>query len=298
MSSLLSSLLHLPGSIPSEWPDDPVRAHRDPANFAHLLTRQAVDALIDADCLAMRHVALLKDSKVVEPVTYADGDMPRRGVLREHLDEGGTLSVRQLERLVPAIAHLQQALHAETGHLTHVNAYYTPAGAHGLKYHYDPYVTLIIQLSGRKMWPMHPPVVENPVREYQSFHVVGFTSEQRHFLEHTPPDQSHTLEPGDVMWLPRGWVHSPYTVGDEPSLHLTVAIKERTPHWAVSVLAGELLAQALVDPAMRRTIVPADLLDSPESPTGHARAYLLGALLKADEKEMAEVLRRAALVEG
>lgn len=298
MSSLLSSLLHLPGSITSEWPVEPVRAHRDPANFAHLLTRKALDALIDADCLALRHVALLRDSRVVEPVTYADGDMPRRGVIRGHLDEGGTLSVRQLERLVPAIAHLQQRLHEETGHLTHVNAYYTPAGGHGLKYHYDPYVTLILQLSGRKTWPMHRPFAENPVREYQSFHVVGFTADQREFLERTAPEQSHTLEPGDVMWLPRGWVHSPYTEGDEPSLHLTVAIKERTPHWAASTLAGELLAQALVDPAMRRTIVPADLLDNPAAPAAHARAYLLGALLKADEKELAEVLRMAALLEG
>ncbi|KQX52809.1 hypothetical protein ASE09_06015 [Streptomyces sp. Root66D1] len=51
----------------------------------------------------------------------------------------------------------------------HVNAYLTPPGAQGLKYHYDPYVTLIVQLAGRKAWPLHPPFVENPTTEYGNF---------------------------------------------------------------------------------------------------------------------------------
>lgn len=291
----LASLLDNPHELLSKWPTEPVISHRAPAAFADFLTMREVDDLIDTDCVALRNVALLKDGKVVEPGLYADGDLPRRGVVRQHLDEGGTVSLRQLERLRPSLAQLQQALHQETGHLTHVNAYLTPAGAHGLRYHYDPYVTLILQLSGRKTWPVHRPFAVNPVREYQSFHVVGFTPEQRHFLEYTAPEQSITLEPGDVLWLPRGWVHSPYTVGDEPSLHLTVAIKERTPHWAVSVLAGEIMAQALIDPAMRETIAPEQLLDDPAQSAAQARAYLLGALLKADEKDIAELLRTAAL---
>jgi hypothetical protein len=293
----LTSLLDNSHELLSKWPTEPVISHRDPAAFADLLTMREVDDLIDTDCVALRNIALLKDGKVVEPAVYADGDLPRRGVVRQHLDGGGTVSLRQLERLRPSLARLQQALHKETGHLTHVNAYLTPAGAHGLRYHYDPYVTLILQLSGRKTWPLHRPFAVNPVREYQSFHVVGFTPEQRRFLEYTEPEQSVTLEPGDVLWLPRGWVHSPYTVGDEPSLHLTVAIKERTPHWAVSMLAGEILAQALVDPAMRETIAPEQLLDDPSPTAAQARAYLLGSLLKADEKDIAELLRTAALRE-
>lgn len=293
----LTMLLDSPEEIRAKWPTEPVVCHRGPAAFTDLLTMGEADALIDTECLALRNLVLLKDSAVVEPATYADGDLPRRGVVRRHLEEGGTISLRQLERLKPAIAQLQQTLHRETGHLTHVNAYLTPTGAHGLKYHYDPYVTLILQVSGRKTWPLHRPFTVNPVREYGSFHVVGFTPEQRRFLEFTEPVQSITLEPGDVLWLPRGWVHSPYTVGDEPSLHLTVAIRERTPHWAVSVLAGEITAQALIDPAMRETITPDQLLDDPSHAAAHARAYLLGALLKADDREIADLLRAAALRE-
>ncbi|MER8044362.1 cupin domain-containing protein [Streptomyces sp. NPDC094032] len=124
-----------------------------------------------------------------------------------------------------ALAHLwsldsvlRREIQGETGCLVHVNAYLTPPGAQGLKYHYDPYVTLIVQLSGRKAWPLHPPFVENPMTEHGNFLERGFTREERHHLAHTAPVRTFTLEPGDVFWLPRGFVHSPYAVGHEPSL--------------------------------------------------------------------------------
>ncbi|MEW1902985.1 MULTISPECIES: JmjC domain-containing protein [unclassified Streptomyces] len=62
----------------------------------------------------------------------------------------------------------------------------------------------------------------------------------------TAPGQSFALEPGDVFWLPRGYVHSPYAVGGEPSLHLTFALKERTFHWLASEMTRECLIGALL----------------------------------------------------
>jgi ribosomal protein L16 Arg81 hydroxylase len=290
----LNLLLDNPTEVLAKWPREPLRSHRDPAAFEHLITLDEINRLVDADCLALRNVALLKDSKIVEKAAYADGDMPRRGALRAHLNAGGTLSLRQLERFSPAIARLYDDLRQETGFLVHVNAYLTPPGCQGLKYHYDPYVTLILQLSGSKTWPVHRPFTENPVREYGSYHEVGFTSEQLEFLAYTAPLQSFTLEPGDVLWLPRGWVHSPYTEGAEPSLHLTVAFKERTYHWLAGQIMAELLAQALVDPEMRQEVPPAELTSAPGRAVEEMRAYLIGALLRMDQGEAAELVRAAA----
>ncbi|WP_348533225.1 cupin domain-containing protein [Kitasatospora sp. MAA4] len=253
-----------------------------------------MDQLIDSGCVATRNVSLLKDSKILERYTYADGDMPRRGALREHLDSGGTISLRALETLVPSIAQLYRDLQNETGYGVHVNAYLTPAGAQGLKYHYDPYVTLILQLAGSKAWPVHDPFVTNPVREYGSYHTNGFTDEQLQFLANTPPKATYTLKPGDVFWLPRGYVHSPYTVGDEPSLHLTVAFKERTYHWLAQQLAEEVLAQALVDPSMREEVQPVAVTADPSDAIQQMRVYLIGALIKLDAEEAATRVMEAA----
>ncbi|WP_197085322.1 JmjC domain-containing protein [Saccharothrix sp. ST-888] len=292
---MLKTLIDNADEVLARWPEQPQRYRREPSAFEHLLTLAEVDRLIDAECLAMRNLALIKDSSVVEKWMYADGDMPRKGSIRAHLDAGGTISVRSLERLVPSIADLHRSLQEETGYGVHINAYLTPAGHQGLKYHFDPYVTLILQLSGSKAWPVHEPFVENPVKEYASFHTVGFTVEQKRYLANTPPAQTFTLEPGDVLWLPRGYVHSPYTVGDESSLHLTVAFKERTYHWVAEQLAHEVLAQALVDPAMREWVQPIEITRNPSEAIRQMRAYLIGAFLKLDAAEAAQRVQEAAL---
>ncbi|MGW3294503.1 JmjC domain-containing protein [Streptomyces xiamenensis] len=277
------------------WPTTPHLCHRSPAAFHSLLTREEVDDLIDHDCLALRNVVLLKENRPVETHRYTDGDAPRRGALRRHLNEGGTLSLRRLERLKPSLAVLHRELVEETGYAVHINAYCTPAGAQGLKYHYDPYLTLIVQLSGSKAWPIHRPFVANPVRGHLSFHQVGFTAQQRHYLEHAAPEETYTLRPGDVLWLPRGYVHSPYTVGEEPSLHLTIAFKERTWHWVAGQLTEAVLERALHDPAMRGAVAPRDITTDPVRAVKEMRAYLVGALLTLDQGAMAGLIREAAL---
>ncbi|MER6942470.1 cupin domain-containing protein [Nonomuraea sp. NPDC000554] len=297
MLESLKSLIDDPDEAIKAWPQEPRLYRRDPASFRHLLTLEEVEQLVDAECLALRNVVLLKDSVISDPCRYGDEDlpgMPQRGAIRAHLNDGGTISLRGLERLKPAIAKLHAGLTDETGYRVHANAYLTPAGAQGIKYHFDPYLTLIVQLHGRKAWPVHEPFVVNPVREYGSFHLTGFTPEQRHFLEHTPPERIYTLEPGDVFWLPRGWLHSPYTVGDQPSLHITIAFKERTPHWAAQQLITEVLALALQDEQMRATLPPAAVVGDPRAAVQEAREYLIGSLMTADVEEMAELLRVAA----
>ncbi|MET8680023.1 cupin domain-containing protein [Streptomyces sp. NPDC004647] len=291
----LETLIDNPDTVLARWPSEPLRFHREPAAFHHLLTLPEVEELVDAECLPMRNVVLLKDGEVAEKYTYADGDMPRRGAVRAHLNGGGSISLRELERMKPSIAGLYRALHAQSGYQVHVNAYLTPAGAQGLKYHYDPYVTLILQLSGRKTWPVHRPFVQNPVQEFESFHLVGFTPEQRHYLANTPPVAEFTLAPGDVLWLPRGWPHSPYTVGDEPSLHLTVAFKERTFHWLAAQLVDDVLAQALVDPQMREALAPREVTEDTEPAVRLMREYLIGALLHMDVPAAAKYAQAAAL---
>jgi hypothetical protein len=294
---MLSTLIDNADEVKAAWPRHPRLYHRDPVTFSHLLTLPEVERLVDAECLAMRNVVMVKDSVITDPCRYGDDDlpgMPRRGAVRGHLDNGGTISLRGLERLKPAIADLHAGLTHETGYRVHMNAYLTPPGEQGIKYHYDPYLTLIVQLHGRKAWPVHSPCIENPVREYGSYHIVGFTPQQRHFLAHTPPEQVFTLEPGDVFWLPRGWMHSPHAVGDDPSLHLTVAFKERTPQWAAQQVITEILALALKDPQMRETLPPDAIVGESRVAVTEARDYLVGSLMTMDIDEMAELVRAAA----
>ncbi|WP_274032565.1 JmjC domain-containing protein [Streptomyces sp. MMBL 11-1] len=290
----LSTLITDPESVLAAWPRTPRLYHHAADTFADLLTLDEVNELIDEECIAMRNLVLIKDGSLIERRLFGDGDLPYPGAVREHINNGGTISLRQLQELRPSISRLRREVQAATGCLVHANAYLTPPDSQGLKYHYDPYVTLIIQIAGRKAWPLHPPIVENPTKEHGNFLGRGFTHEERVYLANTPPAQTFTLEPGDVFWLPRGYLHSPHTVGEETSLHITLAMKERTAHWVAEQMASEILEQAIVDPAMREELQPAALFRDPVAAVNDMRTYLQGALMLMDTKEMGERLVRVA----
>ncbi|MFD4858398.1 JmjC domain-containing protein [Streptomyces atratus] len=271
-------------TIRKSWPTQPQVYSHDPAAFRDLLTMEEVDDIIDSGCIAARNVVVLRDGAVVEPYEYTDstGDMPRSGAIRTHLDGGGSISLRLLHTLYPTLAHLKDDIQNETGCRAHVNAYLTPGEQQGLRYHYDPYVTLIVQLHGRKIWHLHPPFVERPTEEHDNFRLRSFSDDEYRYLANTPPARSVTLTPGDVFWLPRGWVHSPVTTGADASLHLTFALKERTRAWLVEHLADILVRHARADFDAREVISPADLFDNAGDVLQWARQYMIGAAMALD----------------
>jgi ribosomal protein L16 Arg81 hydroxylase len=283
----------------THWPTEPIVYHHQPGTFDHLLTMGEVDALIDNDCLPNRNVRIIRDGEIVDDREYSDiADMPRKGAVRALINDGASLSVRLLQTLKPALSILRREVATETGYETHFNAYLTPPGQHGLRFHFDPYVTLVIQLHGSKLWPLHRPFVENPVEEYANFRHRGFTEAEREYLQTTEPVREVLLRPGDVFWLPRGWVHSPHNLnGDETSLHLTFALKQRTLYWAAEEITSVILRHILQDPAARAGIQPADLLGRPEATADDVRSVLIGALMALDATEMGNTLRRTAQIE-
>ncbi|THA72481.1 cupin [Streptomyces sp. A0642] len=290
----LDNLVGPINGILEDWPDRPQTYRHNPADLRELLTMETVDELIDSGCIANRNVVLLRDGGVVEAFEYSsDGSMPRKGSIRAHLDQGGSISLRELHTLYPALAHLKDEIQGQTGCRTHVNAYLTPGNQQGLRYHYDPYVTLIVQLHGRKTWHLHPPMVASPTEEHDNYRLRGWTDEERRFLATTPP-RDVVLEPGDVFWLPRGWVHSVETAGDVPSLHLTFALKERTQAWLIEHITGIIVEHAHADLDARQTIPPVDLLGDSTKVMRWARQYLIGAVMAVNSEATIESARTKA----
>ncbi|MFD3663477.1 hypothetical protein ACFWVF_23295 [Streptomyces sp. NPDC058659] len=111
-------LAELADNVPEilkNWPTLPTLFRRDPGALAHLWSIGDLNALVDAECVPARNVVLVKDGRVLERYAYIDGDMPRPGAIRAHLDDGGTVSVRQLQTVKPALSVLRREIQDETG---------------------------------------------------------------------------------------------------------------------------------------------------------------------------------------
>jgi hypothetical protein len=239
----------------STWPDQPEKRPGVLSEITSWLSFELLEALIDSNSLEPRHLSLIANGELVSRERFVADDRIVGGAVRAHLNQGGTVSLRALEDRLPSVRAACEDLSDQLGHPTQANAYLTPPGRQGFSHHWDTHITVAIQIHGQKTWELAAPVVEAPVFPHLAWPKVGFTDEQNDRLQNSPPEQSILLTPGDVLWVPRGWIHNPFSAGssdDPPSLHLTIGIRQRT----VADTAANLVTQAWTQPDLRRALPP------------------------------------------
>ena len=187
----------------------------DPRRAASLLPRWTIDRLIASDFLPAKRLEALRNGEVVAPHLYRteDGRL-RLGALDTLIAEGVSFIVNGIDDDVPAIARLSDSLERKLGHSVWVNSYITHGRGGALPPHYDDHDVIVLQAHGKKRWfghgaPHPSPIVRSPDGE-----------------DFGPPQWDVLLEPGDVLYLPRGEVHHTSVEGS-PSVHLTLGIDTR-----------------------------------------------------------------------
>jgi len=196
--------------------------------FSDLLSVDDVDEMVAERGLRtpfFRTVA--KGSGLPSPVRRATAggrtltDLVDADALHAQHTDGATLVLNALHRTHPPLARFCRQLAAELGHATQCNAYVTPGGdARGFDFHHDTHDVFVLQVSGRKRWIVHEPVLRLPL-----------PSQKRAGDDLVPegaePLLDVELEAGDALYLPRGYVHAAVTT-DEHSVHLTVGVLSTT----------------------------------------------------------------------
>ncbi len=129
-------------------------------------------------------------------------------------ERGATIVLQGLHLSRPELGAFCRALERALGHPAQVNAYYTPRSAQGLPVHHDTHDVFVLQVSGEKRWLVYEPRLELPLRNQKYSPDLG---------EPGPTVHDLVLRPGDMLYLPRGWLHEALT-SDSDSLHLTVGV--------------------------------------------------------------------------
>jgi ribosomal protein L16 Arg81 hydroxylase len=207
------------------WEKRPLIVQRqNPDFYADLFT------LSDFESAIMRSPAYVMTANEAKHKTAKP--VPGLEKLLQDMRDGDTLALPQLNRHEPKLDRLCRQLSSELGHPSHTNLYLTPPHAKGFTPHWDYQEAFILQLWGSKRW--------NIERERRSFRTGG--DERDDDLELRADCDSVTLEPGDLIYIPRGFVHAVET-GSQPSLHITLE---------VLTIRLEALVHVIVTAARRR----------------------------------------------
>jgi hypothetical protein len=129
-------------------------------------------------------------------------------------ERGATIVLQGLHLTRPSIGAFCRSLEETLGHPAQANAYYTPRAAQGLPVHHDTHDVFVLQVAGEKRWLVYEPALELPLKSQRYSSELGEPGE---------PVGDRTLRPGDMLYLPRGWLHEALT-SETDSLHLTIGV--------------------------------------------------------------------------
>ncbi|MDJ0346735.1 cupin domain-containing protein [Streptomyces sp. PH10-H1] len=218
------------------WPDTPAVYERDRGDLAELLDLDAVRRIVADPGLRPIEMGMVRGGTIDPRRPDAD-------------DRASTLVLNGLHITWPPLVAFCQQLAAELGHPVTGNAYSTPAHAHGYGPHWDTHHVFLAQTDGAKVWRLSRPVFTDPLERHR-WTAIGFTDEQLTRAT-DEPDMEIELSAGQVLFIPRGWVHHGHTT-DRRSLHITFGVQLLTRFWLVQ----QLLAHVTADPYLRAALPP------------------------------------------
>jgi hypothetical protein len=253
----------------------------EPGRYDDLLSLDDVERMLCSGGLRHPAFRLVKAGERLQLGDYAS-DVPWRPVsFTGTIDvasaisafaSGATVVLQALHNTHPPLAAFCRLLEAELEQPVQANAYFTPRGSQGLPVHHDTHDVFCLQVAGSKRWLVYEPAIELPLRNQRYRPELGEPGE---------PVLDLVLEPGDMLYMPRGWLHQALT-SDEDSLHLTVGVNVYT--WLDAMRAA---LESCADELELRRSVPDD---------GVATADLLAALEARLEPDDVVRRRRSKLV--
>ncbi len=143
--------------------------------------------------------------------------------LADFFSKGATIRVKAIERFCLPLGELCKNLEAEFGCPVRANLYCTPGNSRGFDLHFDTHEVFVLQLFGKKHWQIFEPTVRLPLEFVPPLpfenarealkRAGGRTESDRDIRDDIveselgPLALEALLEPGDCLYLPRGFVH-------------------------------------------------------------------------------------------
>jgi lysine-specific demethylase/histidyl-hydroxylase NO66 len=261
------------------------------SDFEDLFNAAAVDELASERGVRTPFLRMAKEGTVQPASSYTRGGGAGAGITDQAADDkilgaisnGSTLVLQGLHRTWPPLVELGAQLAAELGHPVQINAYITPPQNQGFAPHFDVHDVFVLQISGRKQWTVHAPVIDHPL-DSQPFDGFKVAIAERV----TEPALIDTvLEPGDALYLPRGTVHSAVAQG-ETSIHLTIGVPPLTRYQ----LARFVLDAVQDDPALRESLPMGVDLSDPDVLAPHLAATVTALRAAVEQVSEAQIAKR------
>ena len=208
------------------WERRSLHIRRSAGNgLADVLTLADMNWLFSSCVFRTDEIKVAKGGNIVPSASYvsepgepvmlrAAADYVNTAAMLNCFQQGATLVLSQLNQKWPPLQRLKEGMQRSLSANVVANVFLSNSDSQGFSVHYDSHDVFVIQLEGQKTWSLYDSPLPLPTKA-QAFGRTGVTAGAL--------SQTVTLEPGDVLYVPRGVFHEART-SDTLSLHVTLGV--------------------------------------------------------------------------
>ncbi|MCJ8270453.1 MAG: cupin domain-containing protein [Psychrosphaera sp.] len=173
------------------------------------------------------------------PIPYKGHRVANMPKVLELYEQGNTVILQNIHRYEPSFGRLARQFEKQMNMRTNMHVYITPKENTGFNAHWDHMCAFIMQVKGSKIWEIYEKGVNYPSP------VMGPNPKQNR-----KPAQIAKIKlvAGDLLYLPRGMVHSPYCESED-SIHINLSLKPISNENIINEMIGNMIAN---QPFMRK----------------------------------------------
>lgn len=239
------------------WEKKPLHIIRKkPKYYSDIISTPAIDVMLRTENIQF--------TKNVDITSYVDGKRETHNpegrahphVVWDYYLNGCSIRLLNPQTYISRLHLLNATLQEFFNSFVGANAYLTPPDSQGFAPHYDDIEAFILQAEGKKHWRIYRPRENN--EELPRTSSKNFTDD-----EIGEPVLEVTLEAGDMLYFPRGFIHQGITVDGEHSLHVTISMYQKHA-WAdlFEKLIPAALQEAINENVEFRQGLPFDIYDN------------------------------------
>ncbi|XP_013193613.2 bifunctional lysine-specific demethylase and histidyl-hydroxylase NO66 [Amyelois transitella] len=239
------------------WEKKPLHIARNkPKYYRDLISTPIIDKMLRNDNIQF--------TKNIDITSYVDGKRETHNpegrahpyLVWDYYVNGCSIRLLNPQTYMQKLHLLNATLQEFFNSFVGANAYLTPPDSQGFAPHYDDIEAFILQSEGKKHWRVYKPITEEEVLP----RVSSKNFEQEEIGE---PILEVTLEAGDMLYLPRGYIHQGVTIEGEHSLHVTVSMYQKHS-WAdlFEKMIPAALQLAITENVEFRKGLPFDIYDN------------------------------------
>ena len=272
--------------IEEYWQKRPlVVRDRDRDYYGELVKMTDIDHIIYSLQPDWRQMRLIRQGNFfAKSFMNADGSPNLIEIYRAY-QQGFTVVLYGLEQRWSSLSALARNLEDFFNHGVRVDIFLTPPHSKALVPHFDGEDVVILQIEGMKHWRVYEPLPKDEL-------VARGLSNDTALPQDNPPSLAMDvcLEPGDLLYLPRGWGHEAAT-GASSSLQIGVSVFIYT--W--SDLFSALLNSLKQDNIELRHALPVGFLREGKIKAQELETLLQTVAEKAHLQSAVEELKRQLL---